>query len=100
MQVAIDYLSESVFWPVTLLVVPPWSFVWWVVIGVLLWAVNRLRYPWCRDASKMHGKTVIITGANKGEILSFFHSFMFLFIYLFVTVIKCWISEVSVMMRF
>nr|XP_027218187.1 retinol dehydrogenase 12-like [Penaeus vannamei]XP_027218188.1 retinol dehydrogenase 12-like [Penaeus vannamei] len=66
MQVAIDYLSESVFWPVTLLVVPPWSFVWSAVLGVVVWVVNRVRYPWCRDPSKMLGKTVIITGANKG----------------------------------
>ncbi|XP_042861073.1 retinol dehydrogenase 12-like [Penaeus japonicus] len=66
MQVVIDYLSESVLWPVTLLVIPPWSFVWWVAIGVTVWIVNRLRYPRCRDQSKMIGKTVIVTGGNKG----------------------------------
>lgn len=86
MQVAIDYLSESVFWPVTLLVVPPWSFVWSAVLGVVVWVVNRVRYPWCRDPSKMLGKTVIITGANKGEIrVWIFGSCLFLLV-LFVLI--------------
>ncbi|XP_045615720.2 retinol dehydrogenase 12 isoform X1 [Procambarus clarkii] len=59
-------MLDLVVYLVSWFVVPPWSLVGWASLGALVWGINRFRYPWWRSPQSMDGKTVVITGANKG----------------------------------
>ncbi|XP_068222514.1 retinol dehydrogenase 13-like [Palaemon carinicauda] len=50
----------------TFFFVPPTNIVGWVILGVTVRIVQNLLCPHCHCKASMKGKTVVITGANKG----------------------------------
>ncbi|XP_064081403.1 retinol dehydrogenase 12-like [Macrobrachium nipponense] len=61
-----NYLLLLVRLVLTFFFIPPTNVIGWVTLGVTVRIYNRLTCPHCRSKVSMKGKTVIITGANKG----------------------------------
>ncbi|KAK7082227.1 hypothetical protein SK128_003196 [Halocaridina rubra] len=49
-----------------LFIMPPFSAIGWTTLGLSVYIIQRFRYPHCESKAEMKGKTVIVTGANKG----------------------------------